>query len=565
MRPYSRRYRDGTNQIVTVNVQSGAVAYHAPAPHRSISDRGNEGPVWSPDGSKWAIVMGGVLWTLAVDGDGCPIADPVAVTDEIADAPTWRGDSQALLYLSAGELRILELSDGTTHNVPFELSSTIAIPRGRTIVHAGRYWDGVARGLSRDAAIVIEGDRITAVTDESNSAALDADARHVHVSDLTVIPGLIDMHVHAHMRGRFLGARQGRLWLSFGVTTIRGPGDPAYAAAQERESVAAGVLIAPRYFGAGEAIDGRRVHYNCMRSTVDNRELDREIVRAGALNYDLVKLYVRLPWDRAERAFHDARRSDKWVTSHYLYPAALFGHDGIEHLFGNNRLGYSQTSTFLNRSYDDVTALIDATGMAVTPTLFSAACLFAENPDLVGDERVLRLYPPWEYQSLLQKVAMMRDDPEWTAQLRDGLASMVGTLQRIQEGRGMILAGTDAPLDHTAVSLHMNLRAMVKFGMSTYDVLRSATANAAEALGWSDKLGAIAPGMLADLVFVEGDPLVDIKAVAAVRRMMAAGTLYETADLLDIPINNAQSVVHEHSTPLVNHPQFWWHPPASVR
>ena len=98
------------------------------------------------------------------------------------------------------------------------------------------------------------------------------------------------------------GARQGNLWLSYGITTTRSPGDPVYQMQETREALAHGSLLGPRYFATGEAIDGSRVYYNFMRPTLSLRQLGLEIDRVEGLAYDLVKTYVRLPIEYQRRA-----------------------------------------------------------------------------------------------------------------------------------------------------------------------------------------------------------------------------------------------------------------------
>ena len=559
VKPYSKRFREGTNQILTLDLRTGTVIYHEPAAHRSLSTRGYDGPVWSPDGTKMAFVMGSALWVLPVDVTGKPTGAARRITQEVTDAPTWSGDSTRLLYLSNGRLRLVKASGGTAKTLPVQLTAAPAVVAGRTVIHAGRLWDGVSRRLRENVDIVVAAGRIAEVRPHvAGQAVVDA-------SHLTVLPGLADMHVHAHMKGRFLGARQGPLWLSFGVTTIRSPGDPVYQALQEREAVSAGSRLGPRYFGTGEAIDGSRVYYNFMRPTTTDEELNREIERAIALDYDLVKAYVRLPWSSQRTVADAAHRDGKWVTSHYLYPAAKLGLDGMEHMGATNRLGYSQTSSRRGFGYGDVVGLFGATGMSITPTLFQSSVLLAKDPSLVTDKRVTTLYPAWEYLLLQQKLAQVTSSPAVTQLLEQALAANAGTAKRIQESGGLVIAGTDSPIDHPAISLHLNLRALVANGMSPYDALRTATANAAIVLGAQDSLGSVAPGRLADLSFVEGDPLSDITAAAAVRKVMAAGVLHDVDDLLK-PFARTQAgtpnavlpALHSHAKET-----YWWHAAAA--
>jgi hypothetical protein len=207
---------------------------------------------------------------------------------------------------------------------------------------------------------------------------------------LTVMPGLIDAHVHWHLRGRQWGDRQGRLWLSYGITTTRSPGDPAYQYTETREALESGDRVGPRYFGTGEAVDGSRVYYNFMRPTRSVAQLALELERARALGYDMVKTYVRLPVSAQRRVIAAAHRAGMPLSSHYLYPAERIGMDGMEHTGATNRLGYSHTVSRLGRAYEDAVRLFVRSGMSITPTLFNSSAIYdndRHDPGAAGRER----------------------------------------------------------------------------------------------------------------------------------------------------------------------------------
>src|SRR5260370_26526778 len=96
LKPYTHRFREGTSQILTVDVTSGAVTYTEPAPFKSLSTRGEDGPIYSPDGSSMAFVIDSVLYIRPVDQNGIPYGPARQVNHEVTDAPTWSGDSKKL-------------------------------------------------------------------------------------------------------------------------------------------------------------------------------------------------------------------------------------------------------------------------------------------------------------------------------------------------------------------------------------------------------------------------------------------------------------------------------------
>ncbi|MDX3228872.1 amidohydrolase family protein [Streptomyces sp. ME19-01-6] len=93
-----------------------------------------------------------------------------------------------------------------------------------------------------------------------------------------------------------------------------------------------------------------------------------------------------------------------------------------------------------------------------------------------------------------------------------------------------------------AIYYHLNLQAMVRYGATPHQALRSATVEGARALGMSARMGTVEPGKLADLVLVEGDSLSDIRAAAAVRSVVLGGVVHSVDDLVSGKSSGAASV-----------------------
>jgi hypothetical protein len=234
--------------------------------------------------------------------------------------------------------------------------------------------------------------------------------------------------------------------------------------------------------------------------------------------------------------------------------------DGMEHTGATNRLGYSHTVSRLGRAYADAVTLFIRSGMSITPTLFNSAAMYAFDRSLVDDPRTRTLFPAWEYAAYVAK-ADAAQTPANEAVLAL-LAANVDMVLRIHRGGGFVIAGTDAPLDNPAVSLHTNLRAKVRFGFTPYEALTTATRNPARWLGLSGKLGEVRRGAHADLSFVTGNPLADINAAAAVRMVMVGGKLQTVEELLTPFTTPAAATVPALATrvaPTDHHSDLWWH------
>jgi Tol biopolymer transport system component/imidazolonepropionase-like amidohydrolase len=525
LRPHSARYREGRNDVLFIDLAGGPDRWLVPAPGHGLSERGLGGPVWSPDGRRLAWVAEGLLWTVDVDRRGTPLAPPVRRSAGLAGAPSFTADGGTLVYQATDGLRRLRLADGATDTLPVPLTWQAAVPAGRVVVHAGRLWDGVADAVRRDVDIVLEGHRIAAVV--PHDPALHRDSV-IDASALTVLPGLADAHAHAPA-----GEAAGRSWLAWGVTAIRDPGSEPFVVRERREAVEAGRRPGPREFATGRIFDGARIYYGLNTPLTGGAQLDQELARAAALGFDLIKTYVRFPDALQRRVIAWAHAHGIPVSSHELYPAVASGADHVEHIRGTSRRGYSPKVSALSRSYQDVTGLLAASGMTLTPTVGiqgGFAALVARDSALLDDPRLRLLYPAGDLAALRRTMAARAGAANTAA-----VAAQGRTVQRVVAGGGRVIAGTDTPIVPLGLSLHTELQNYVEGGLTPVQALRTATSGFADAVGQGHQLGRVAPGFLADLVAVEGNPLERIADTRRVRLVVAGGRLYPVDALLRPP------------------------------
>jgi Tol biopolymer transport system component/cytosine/adenosine deaminase-related metal-dependent hydrolase len=575
LKPYTRRFREGTSQILTVDLASGTQTYREVVPFESFSTRGEDGPAWSPDGTAIAGVVKSTLWILPVGPDGAPTGPAQRINDEVTDAPSWSGDSQTLLYLSNGELRLVSRDGSNLRTVPVDLEWAREQPEvtGRTVVHAGRLWDGRGAQVQTDVDVLVLGNRIVAVRPHEDE--LHQGGTVVDASGLTVLPGLWESHTHEWIAGRAFGARLGRVWLAYGVTTLQSVGDPAYRAMETRESYDGGARVGPRFFATGEALDGERIYYNFMRPVTSEDQLALENARAKALDYDMVKTYVRLPHEWQQKAAEFAHASiGTWAASHYMLPGMSYAMDGMTHVSATTRLGFSYTRSSGGVSYRDMTDLFAMSRMFDISTTFNPV-LMRDDPALADDPRLAALYPPWELAAIrAQRDQLLASDPTLSL---DSLAKEERTVQRIFRPGGNMLAGTDSPLDRVAIALHLNLRSQVRFGMQPWEALQTVTSRTARAFGHEEDLGTVTAGKLADLLLVEGDPLTRIEDLVNVRSVIKNGRIY-TPEGLMAPFAPAaagaataalrvEAASNPIAAPVPADPRasgWWWHDPANL-
>ena len=530
IKPYTKRFREGTSSILTVDLLSGKQEFFAPAPFESVTTRTEDGPVYSPDGKEIAFVMDDLLYTMPVDADGHPSGPAIKRNDEISDAPTYSGDSQQILYLSLGKLRLLDRATGRITPVPVDLTYTPAQPKpgSRILIHAARFWKGSGADEQTDVDVLVTGNRITSVTPHSTRKPA-VGVQVIEAPASTVLPGLWENHAHPDSdNGIYYGARMGRLWLAYGITEVRGIADNAYRAVEHNESYKSGTALGPRLFHTGEAVDGERVYYPMMIPTTSEAQLRREFTRLQALDFDMVKLYVRLPYAWAAKGIEFAHNTMGVDTaSHYLLPAVALGEDGMSHISATARTGWAYSRSLTGRSYADVHKLLVDSGMWTISTLLNQSP-YAESAEMVSDPRQ-GIPPPWEAERLKTAVSTGRktDLTSSFEHVKDEEKTVAADFRK----GGMILAGTDSPLDIPAVSLHANLREQVKYGLAPWEALETATSGAAKAYGLQKDLGTLEPGKLADLIIVSGDPLHDIRDVTRVQCVIKNGEVHSAQQI----------------------------------
>ena len=538
LQPYSTRFREGTNQLLLVSTTGGAPRRLNPVEHHSIGTRTNDGPVWSRDGSKMAFVMDGVMHVMPTTPTGDVTGAPRRLSDDLANSPSWAADSKRLLYQTPRGLKLVDVTDlsagalakvdNRVTDVPINLTWQPNIPQGRIVVHAGRMFDGKAASLRSNVDIVIRDNRIEQVTD--HRADLHT-GRVIDAAGDVVMPGLIEMH--AHLSPDY-GEKLGRIWLAYGITSVRNPASDAYEALEQKESIGAGIRRGPRVFSTGGPFDGSRIYYAGGVPLAGGGQLPQELQKTTQLGYDLIKTYVRLD-DRLQKQVIDfAHANGLPVTSHEIYPAVASGADGVEHIRGTSRRGYSPKVSALNRSYQDVVDLLTASKMTITPTIGITAGTFplmlARDPSRIDDVRFRTLFPESVVRDMERQAKSIQ--PGDFDRLMNIWRPMGELVRKVVKGGGVVIAGTDSPIFPYALAYHTELEIFAQSGLTPFEVLQTATTRAAEALGEGANLGSIEAGKLADLVIVTDDPLVDVKNARKVRTVIKNGEVHTVESLL---------------------------------
>lgn len=551
--PFSTRFREGWNRIALVSATTGE-ARILDEPQASVGTRDADGPVFSPDGRSLAFALAGGLSVMPVAPDATPEGEPRRLFDGPADFLSWAPDGRSLLALSGARLLRLpvdpdppapapaaadppaaaEAAAPEPEEIRLRHTFTVPEPAGRLLLRGFRVLDPEGDRTLPNRDVLIEAGRIVSVTatpgpDETAAAPLDEDLRIVHLPGVTLIPGLIEMHTHP--TGAPFGNRFGRSHLVYGITSVRIPAAAPYRTVAEREAILSGRRVGPRLFLTGATLDGSRIYYPGSAPAGGGLAMDAALRQTEELDYDLLKTYVRLDDASQREAIRRAHRRGVFVTSHEIYPAVRYGVDGIEHLKGTSRRGFSPKITDLGRSYGDVRALLSRSGVFFTPTLLIYGgwdLALAREPALLENDRRIHALPPWLAARLIEPLERTGDPAERLALMRP----MWDTVAAVAAAGGRIVGGTDTPIVPYGLGLILELEQLAEAGLGAAGALRTATSVAAEALGLSGELGVIAPGAVADLVILDGDPLEDPANLRRVRAVIRGGRLATLDQLL---------------------------------
>lgn len=528
---YSSKFREGISKFLLVNSESGqAVSFDTPMPYQTTAMRYRNGPIWSPDGTKLAYVKDALLWVIDVTEDGQFKGQPRAVTSELAEAPTWTGDSKALVYIATDRLRKVMLSDTSKRDIPLDLTWTNAKPKGTVVIHAGRLFDGKNEKLLTNVDVVVEGSRIKAI--QPHRTDYPANVRKIDASQLTVMPGLFE--THSHLDAQF-GEKTGRIWLAYGITTVREPGSDPYDAVEQREAWHSGKRPGPFHFLTGALTDGGRIYYNMATAIGSEAQLKLELDRAKRLGYDLIKTYVRMPDEWQQKITEYAHQNGMTVSSHEIFPAARYGVDAVEHLGATSRRGYSPKLTLTGRSYEDMIQIITQSKMIITPTLALSGGYWStiiKDTSMFDTPQFRQLYPAYYRAGMIETAQQMKSQP--TAVVLN-YANAGKVAKRLLDSGARITSGTDSPIMPYGTSLHVELWSYVESGFTPFQALQTSMINAAKSLNVDKDLGTLEVGKIANISIVEGNPLQEIHDAQRVRYVLVNGKVYSLEELLKQP------------------------------
>ncbi|HSG41372.1 MAG TPA: amidohydrolase family protein [Thermoanaerobaculia bacterium] len=415
-------------------------------------------------------------------------------------------------------------------------------PKGGGIAFRNaRLFDAETGAVRPGTTVVVSGNRIQAVGPDAEVKVPEG-IEVVDVGGKALLPGLWDMHTH-------LGDDDGMFHLQAGVTTVRDLANDIDKLEELRREWEAGVKVGPRVLMAG-FIDGPGPYAGPTKVLVDTEEEALQAVdRYAELGYVQVKLYSSLDTKLVAPIIKRAHQKGMRVSGHIpngmsAEQAVRAGYDEIQHAnflvlnFLDPKIDTRTPARFtevgeqaagLDLASERVKgflALLKERGTVLDPTLVAFEGMLTGkagelDPSLAA---VADRFPPQARRGLYS--GGLNPPGEKAQRYRDSYRKMVDLVGAAHKAGVTIVPGTDAP---AGFAFHRELELYAQAGIPTPDILRLATLGAARVMKKDKELGSIAPGKLADLFLVDGDPAARISDIRRVVLTVKDGVVFDPA------------------------------------
>ena len=397
------------------------------------------------------------------------------------------------------------------------------------VVTADRMVDVVAGKTLENPVVVITDGRITSVS----GANIPADAKRIDLPGMTILPGLIDMHVHldsSPVYGGYnslvftdsfwtvVGAANARDMLEAGFTTVRNVGSAGYSDVGIKQAIEEGFAIGPRIVPAAHALGATGGHCD---ETFYPPSFGRKGEAVGD-SPDELRLRVREQRKYGAEVIKVCATGGVFSRNtepgqQQLSEAELRAIADEAHMWGvkvaAHAHGTSGIKAAIRAGIDTIehASLIDAEGIRLAKERGTVLAMDIYNTEYTQAEG--------RKNGVLED--NLRKDREIAQIQRDGFRAAH------KAGVKMVFASDAGVMPHAEVG--KQFRVMVEYGMTPMDAIRAATLNAAEALGRESDVGAIAPGRYGDLIAVAGDPTADVTLLTNVPFVMKGGDIVKDA------------------------------------
>ena len=434
---------------------------------------------------------------------------------------------------------IFEAQKRTDDTRSAELARTLPRrPSGALVFRDVGVFDPETKTVRPGQTVVVRGDRIAAVGAEGR-VAVPAGAEVIDGRGKTLLPGLWDMHVHA-------GALDGLLHLAAGVTTVRDLGNDTTTILDLRRRWESGEAVGPRLIAAG-FLDGPGQYTGPIGPKVATPEEARAAVEMyHRLGFEQIKVYSSLDPKLFPVIVEAAHARGMRVSGHIPWP--MLAQDAVRQGIDELQHGNFLLLNFLGDSIDTRTParfhaparmaadldlasprvaefvrLLKERDIVVDPTLAAFEDLFVSRPGVPAPSlaAVATRMPPTVQRGILSGGLPVPEGMD--ARYRASHGKMMELVAMLHRAGVRLVPGTDGTAGFT---LHRELELWVQAGIPAADALYAATLGSARLTKRDDRLGRVAPGMLADLVLVDGDPTRRISDIRNTRLVVKGGTVF---------------------------------------
>jgi imidazolonepropionase-like amidohydrolase len=418
----------------------------------------------------------------------------------------------------------LAATTATAQDVP-------AAPETVEAIHAGHVVDPASGKVLADQIIIVCGEKIVAMG-APGAVQTPAGAVLIDLSHATVLPGLIDVHVHLTSNPQDGGANS---------LTISTPQEAISGVANAKRTLLAGFTTV-RNVGAGSFTDV------ALRNAINKGEVEGPRMQVSGPPLGATGGHADenlLPW---EFHYKDEGVADgPWALRAKVRQNFKYGADLIKFMGSGGVLSHGDSVGGQQLSQEEMNAIVDEAhmwgkkvavhdhGTEAIKTAIRAGADTIEHASLIDEEgiKMAKAKGTWLDMDIYD------DDYILAEGEKNGVepASMdkerqVGRLQRenfrkaLQAGCKMGFA-TDAGVYPHGWNAKQ-LKTMTVWGMTSMQAIQAATVSDAEIMGWADRIGRLAPGYYADIIAVEGDPLADIELMQRVAFVMKGGVVYKS-------------------------------------
>ena len=437
-----------------------------------------------------------------------------------------------------------KLQDAQSEKLASARAATLTTHVDTLAIEHVRVFDPDRLAAKAAQTVLVHAGRIAAVGNDGE-LSIAPGAQRLDGRGRFLMAGLWDMHVH-------MSPNDGALDIAAGITTVRDLGNDSDFLAGLEGKIESGADIGPRIIKAG-LIDGRGPYQGPTKVYADTpEEAVQAVNRYADLGYPAIKIYSSVKPELVPALVKQARARGMRVSGHVpaFMTAAQFAAAGVDEIQHINFVflnflfdqvkdtrtparfsAVAQHGAELDLSSPAVTEFVSALkkgNVAVDPTLVTFENMFLERPGLMGPSGasvVDRL--PLVYQRYARAGGGgLEVPPGMDARYRESYARMVQMVGLLYRSGVTVVAGTDG---FDALSLPREFELYVNAGIPPAEVLRLDTLGAARLMKRDDAYGRVAPGYVADLVLVDGDPLLNISDMRKVRSVLRGDRLYDSA------------------------------------